>query len=122
MYDDSIKLFEHPEQDSIAVCVYCEQDGLLSLGERIYERFDQAYMNGYNWDALIRFYVQQTDPDLAQEVEADPEAGMFAAYMSHSPENLVKMQRYESLIRKLVQDEATLMAFIEDHYEEIEWD
>jgi hypothetical protein len=51
-------------------------------------------MNGYNWDALIRFYVASVDPTLMDKVETDPEAGMFSAYMSYSPDNVAKMKRF----------------------------
>lgn len=122
MYDESIKLLEMPEHDSISLCVYNENEGLLELGERIHARFEDAYMNGYNWDALIRFYVGRIAPDLMAEVGTDPEAGMFSAYISYSPENLEKMKRFESHVRTMVADEATLMRFIEDYYDEIEWD
>jgi hypothetical protein len=54
-------LLEMPEHDSISVCVYNENGGLLELGQRINARFEDAYMNGYNWDALIRFYVKSLD-------------------------------------------------------------
>ncbi len=122
MYDESIALIEMPELDSISVCVYNEHDGLFALGERINARFEEAYMNGYNWDALIRFYVATVDPDLMDEVGTDPEAGMFAAYLSYSPENLAKMRRFESHVRKMLADEKALIAFIEEHRDEIEWD
>lgn len=122
MYDDSIKLLEMPDLDSISVCVYNEHEGLFALGERIHEKHEQAYMNGYNWDALIRFYVEQKDPELMATVETDPEAGMFAAYTSHSPENLEKMKRFESLVREMVSSDDQLMAFVDANVEEIEWD
>lgn len=122
VYDESIKLLEMPELNSISVCVYVEQEELFALGERINGRFEEAYMNGYNWDALLRFYVASVDPSLMEEVETDPEAGMFAAYMSYSPENLSKMKRFESHVRSMLADENALMKLITDHYEEIEWD
>jgi hypothetical protein len=122
VYDESIKLLELPEHDSISVCVYNESEGLLQLGERINARFEEAYMNGYNWDALIRFYVARIDPALMNEIGSDPEAGMYSAYMSYSPENLEKMKWFESHVRAMVADEAALMTFIESHREEIEWD
>jgi hypothetical protein len=122
VFDESIKLLEMPEHNSISVCVYNEQDGLLSLGEKINAHFEDAYMNGYNWDALIRFYMASIDPNLMEEVETDPEAGMFSAYMSYSPENLVKMKRFKSHILTMLADEASLMEFIKEHYSEIEWD
>lgn len=122
MYDESIELIEMPDHDSISVCVSIADDGLLALGEKINARFEEAYMNGDNWDALIRFYVARVDPDLMREVESDPEAGMFSAYMSYSPDNLRKMKRFESYIRAMLVDEKSLMDFIKKHYEEIEWD
>lgn len=122
MYDDCIKLIEMPELDSISVCVYNEHEDLFALGERINEKHEQAYMNGYNWDALIRFYVGQKDPNLMAEVGTDPEAGMFSAYMSYSPENLEKMKRFEALVREMVSSDDELIAFVDAHVEEIEWD
>lgn len=122
MYDDSIKLIEMPEHDSISVCLYIEHDELFALGQRINEQFEEAYMNGYNWEAVIKYYVHKLDPALMDEVGTDPEAGMFAAYMSYTPENLDKMQRFESHLQKMLADEAALMAFIQEHQEEIEWD
>ena len=122
MYDDSIKMLEMPNHESISVCVYNENEGLLQLGERINKRFEEAYMNGYNWDALIRFYVASLDSALMDEVETDPEAGMFSAYMPYSPENLEKMRRFETYVRAMVADEKALTKFIEKHYDEIEWD
>lgn len=122
MYDDSIKLIEMPEHNSISVCVYNEHDGLLSLGERINEKHEEAYMNGYNWDALIRFYVGQKDPDLMAEVGTDPEAGMFSAYMTYSAENLDKMKRFEAHLREMVSSDDELIAFVDANVKEIEWD
>ena len=122
MYDDSIKLLELPEHDSISVCVFCEQDGLFQLGERINARHEQAYMNGYNWDAVIRSYVGQRDPDLMAEIGTDPEAGMFSAYMSHSPANLEKMKRFEAHVKEMVSREDDLFAFIDANVDQIEWD
>jgi hypothetical protein len=122
MYEESIKLLEMPDHKSISVCVYIENDALFSLGERINARYEDAYMNGYNWDALIRCYVANADPDLMDEVQADPEAGMYSAFMTYSPENLKKMKRFESHIRKMLADEKLLMDFIEEHHDEIDWD
>ncbi len=122
MYDNSIKLIEMPEQNSISVCVFNEHDGLFNLGERINAKHEEAYMNGYNWDALIQFYVGQKDPALMEEVETDPEAGMFSAYMSYSPENLEKMKRFEAHVRDMLASDDDLIAFVDANCNEIEWD
>lgn len=122
MYEDSIKLLEMPEHDSISVCVYNENDGLFQLGERIHSKHEIAYMNGYNWDALIRFYVGQKEPKLMAEVESDPEAGMYSAYMSYSAENLNKMKQFETHVREMLSDDDRLLTYIGEHVDEIEWD
>ncbi len=92
------------------------------MGDRINEKHEEAYMIGYGWDALIRFYVGEKDRELMQEVETDPEAGMFSAYMKFSPENLEKMKRFEVHVRAMVADEKALMEFVDAHCDEIEWD
>ena len=122
MYDDCIKLIEMPDINSISICVYNENDGIFEFGERINKQFEAAYMNGYNWDALITYYVNSVDPDLMAEVKTDPEAGMFSAYMEFSQDNLEKMKRFEAHVRKMLADEDTLLKFIADNYEKIEWD
>ena len=122
MFDESIKLIEMQEHNSIAVCVYNENDELFEFGERINKQFDQAYMNGYNWDALITYYVNSVDSDLMAEINTDPEAGMFSAYIEYNQDNLYKMKRFEAHIRTMLSDEAILLKFITDNYEKIEWD
>lgn len=122
MYDESIKLIEMPEINSISVCLYIGHDDVFALGERINAHFDEAYMTGDNWDAVIMHYVRNADPERMNEVKTDPEAGMFAAYMSYSPANLDTMTRFESHVRTLLNDENMLMAYIEKNREQIEWD
>lgn len=122
MYDDCIQLLDSEDSDWITVCVQNEMEGLFELSERIHARFDEAYMNGYNWDALIRYYVDQVEPGFMVDVETDPEAGSFSAYMPRSAENMAKMKRFETHVRTMVADEAALLEFIEAHRDEIEWD
>lgn len=122
MFSDNVKLLEMPEYNSISVCVYNENEGLLEFGERLNEKFEEAYMNGYNWDAVISCYVKSVDPELAEVVNSDPEAGMYSAYMEYSEENLEKMKRFEMHVKKMLSDEETLTKFIEENYDSIEWD
>lgn len=122
MYDKSVALIKMPENDCISVCLYCENDDLLALGERINAQFEGAYMNGYNWDALISLYVGKQDAKLMNEIESDPEAGMYSGYTSFSSENLQKMKRFEAYLRDMLKNEKQLMTFIREHQSEIEWD
>ena len=122
MNDDDILLIEMPEHGSISVCLYNEHDDIFEMGERINEQFEEAYMNGYNWDAVIRFYIGNVEPELLKDIDTDPEAGMFSAHCKHSAENLEKMRRFETHMRTLLSDEPALIQLIADNRAAIEWD
>lgn len=123
MYDTCIELIERPEDDLITLHVYCENDELFQLGQRINERFENAYMNGYNWEVLIDYDVKRIEPTLLSAIVPDPEAGLYAADMRGcNPANLQTMKRFEAHVRALLKDEQTVTSFIEKHYKDIEWD
>ena len=121
-HEKNIKLLEHP--DSVSVCVFVENKSLFSLGKRIMERHPQVGedMGGYNWDALIAFYVGEKDAALMESIRRDPEAGMYSAYMKNSPENLAKMKRFEALLKEMLSNDDELIAFIGANVDQIEWD
>ena len=59
----------------INVLLEVEHDKVLELGDRLGEINEAAYMNGYNWDALIRHYLKNNAPDILEAMDTDPEAG-----------------------------------------------
>ena len=121
MFEESIQLIEIADLGSISVCLYNENDEVFEIGERIHATYEEAYMNGYNWDALIRFFGK-VDPDLVADFRTDPEAGMFTAVFDHSEENLEKAKRFEAHLHKLLADEAAIFKLIGENREQIEWD
>lgn len=50
----------------INVLLEVEHDKVLELGDRLGEINEAAYMNGYNWDALIRHYLKNNAPDILE--------------------------------------------------------
>lgn len=44
------------------------------------EEKDEAYMNGYNWEAFLNFYLEKYFPEVMTGMSSDPEAGMYAAW------------------------------------------
>ena len=64
LHDECIDFIEDEENDFVPFCLHVEDGALAALGERINEEFEDAYMNGYNWDILISAYVQNRDPAL----------------------------------------------------------
>ena len=66
--------------DRIGVWFYNENDKPFSIGEKMCEINENAYMNGYNWDAFFNYYFAENAPDILEGLESDPEAGSYAAY------------------------------------------
>ncbi len=74
-----------------------------------FEEYDYAG-NGYGWEGVARSAVQAHAPDIAEFVEYDPEAGMFAA-VSDDPEAL---RRLGALLRRAVRDRDFLEQLLRD--------
>ncbi|MEM6672492.1 MAG: Imm51 family immunity protein [Planctomycetota bacterium] len=122
MSHPSIRLIDDDDLETISLCLYVEDDAVFAMGERINEQCEDAYMNGYNWEALILFWLKDKHPDLADGLETDPEAGMFAADYAKSDANRVKAKKFYDALAALVSDEEALTAYILEHSEAIPWD
>ena len=109
-------------EDSISVCFSLEQDRPFSIGEKMNELNENAYMNGYNWEAFLCYYLSKYAPDVAEEMNTDPEAGMYVAYYTFTPENEARAIKFVEIITKLVENEEELHRIIRDEGNEIEWD
>ena len=109
-------------KDTISVYFDVEAEKPFALGERLYAVCDMAYMNGYNWAALLDWHLAQTAPELLEGLEADPEAGSYVALYPLSPENEAKAEQLAALIRALVEGEDELFRILREHSDEIEWD
>ena len=81
-----------------------------------------AYMNGYNWEALLRYYLEKNAPDILAGMDPDPEADMYEAHWPLTPENEAKAKRFEEIIRSLVEHEEELCRLVQEEGGEIEWD
>lgn len=118
--NDYVKILKH--DDSIDVVFYIENDNIMALGEKLEEINENAYMNGYNWEALLNFYIEQNAPELSDTFESDPEAGMYAAYFEDSPEGEENAEALAKVIVSLVENEEKLFDFVREFGDEIEWD
>lgn len=108
--------------DHITVWFYNEQDKPFAVGEKMFAVNEDAYMNGYNWDAVFQYYLSKYAPDILEGLESDPEAGSYAAYYEVSPENEAKAQKFAELISALVEDEEELCRIVREEGDNIEWD
>lgn len=112
----------HEESNNISVCFYIERDKIMEIGEKMEEINDEAYMNGYNWEAFLNHYLQMYYPEVLTEMGSDPEAGMYVAYYKGSPKNEKRADKLVEIINDLVSDENKIYKFVEKEGENIEWD
>ncbi len=108
--------------DNVGISFDVEAEKPFHVGEQMNAAHEMAYMNGYNWAALLDWYLGQTAPELLEGLEHDPEAGSYAGYYLLSPENEAKAEKVAELIRALVENEAEACRLVREHGDEIEWD
>ena len=117
---DYVTTVKHEE--SISVCFWIEQDKLLAIGNKMNAIKEEAYMNGYNWEAFFNYYLAKYAPDVTEGMDTDPEAGMYAAYYDLTPENEVRAEKFVQIITNLVENEEELYRIVREEGDEIEWD
>ena len=119
---DYIRIFNH-DDGSIALCFDIENDKILEIGDEMNEIVEEAYMNGYNWDAFLHAYLAENAPDILVGMNTDPEAGTYVAYYEKgNAENEEKAIRFAEIIISLMEDKEQLFKFLREKGEYIEWD
>ena len=108
--------------DRIGVWFFNENDKPFAIGEKMCEINENAYMNGYNWDALLRYYLAKNAPELLEGLDSDPEAGSYVAYYDLTEENEKKAEKLVQIIVSLVENEEELYRLVREEGDEIEWD
>lgn len=108
-------------ENQVSVCLSIN-DYTLSVGEKLEEINEYAYMNGYNWEAILNCYLEKNHPKLLENLDSDPEADMYVAYYDLNEENLKKAKELKKLITELLEYPDDLYEFVEQYGDEIEWD
>ena len=99
-----------------------EVEKTLAIGEQMNEINEEAYMNGYNWDAFFNYYLEENAPDILQSIDSDPEAGTYAAYFAENEENEEKAKRFANIIISLIENEEEIYKILQEKGDKIEWD
>lgn len=110
------------EKNRIYLSFRIEQEKILAIGEKMNEINESAYMNGYNWEAFLNYYVGKYNADILTGMESDPEAGGYYAYWDYSPENEKRADELVAIIQNLIENEAILYKIVAEDGDEIEWD
>jgi tetratricopeptide (TPR) repeat protein len=108
--------------DYISVPFYIEKDKVFAIGEKINKIDEAAYMNGYNWEALLRYYIGRHYPEIEEHLKHDPEAGMYVGYFKNTKENEALANKLVEIITDLVENEDKLYDLVRHEGTNIEWD
>ena len=119
-YDD--EEFVDPDEMQVGVEFDVTADKPFAVGEKMTEIDENAYMNGYNWEAFFNLYLAEKAPELLEDLETDTEGSTYIALYPLSDENEKKAERFAKLIETLVEEETELLQFLRERGGEIEWD
>lgn len=117
---DIIQQFQH--ERGITITFQVESDYVMTIGKSLQNIHVYAYMNGYNWEAVLSHYLKKEHPELADGLEYDPEAGSMAMYYPLGAEYVERAKQLEQVIRDLLADEQRLYNFVRAEADRIPWD
>ena len=111
---------KNEHDDQISVYFNIEADEVMAIGAKMEAINEEAYTNGYNWEAFLKYYLQANQPDLLDGLDTDSEAGTYVAIYEMFDSS--KADKLVSLINSLVQNPDLVYSFLKVSGEEIEWD
>ncbi len=117
---DYVSIVKH--ENSLSVCFYLEQDKPFRIGEKMNELNEEAYMNGYNWEAFFDYYLTKHSSEVIKNMDPDPEAGMYVACYDLTSENEKKAEKFVEIIEDLIENEDKLYEIVKNEGNDIEWD
>jgi len=110
------------DETYITVRFYTIDPDIMAIGKKMNAIHEDAHMNGYNWDAFLRYYLKKHSPDLLKEMDTDPEAGMYAAYYPTTTKNELRANKFAELIDSLLNQEEELYRIVKEEGNNINWD
>ena len=118
---DYLSIMRH-DDGSVAICFNIENNQILALGEEMNDIMEEAYMNGYNWEAFLNYYLAENAQDILEDMETDPEAGSYVAYYEDGAANENKAKRLADIIVSIVENKEEIFKVLREKGNEIEWD
>ena len=118
---DYLFIMNH-DDGSVSLSFNIEDDDILALGEEMNEVREEAYMNGYNWEAFLNYYLAVNAPEILEDMETDSEAGSYVAYYDDGTANQEKVIRLAEIIVSLVENKEEIFKVLREKGNEIEWD
>ena len=118
---DYLTVLKH-DDGSVSICFSIENDSIFALGEEMNKIRAEAYMNGYNWNAFLNYYLSVNAPDILAGLESDPEAGMYIAEYVDGAVGENKARRFAEIIVSLVENKEKIFKILRENGDNIVWD
>jgi len=109
-------------ENEISMSFLIEWEKPLAIGKKMNELNENAYMNGYNWEAFFNYYLSKHASDVLEGLISNSEAGTYVAVYERTPENMIRVNKFVEIIRSLIENEDELYRIIREEGENIEWD
>lgn len=106
----------------ISLQFVADSDVPFALGKKMSEIYEEAHMNGYNWEAFFKHYLSKSNPKFLEGASFASEIRNFIIYFQLTKENEVKLQKISDTIKSLVNNEAEVLRIVKEESGEIEWD
>lgn len=106
----------------VYACFNLESDKLLKICENVSKVNSKAYLNCYNWEALLFHYIQNNSPDLLVDLDTDVEDTDFIAIYQINELNESKVDKFISIISDFVENDDKLLHYVKEFSNEIEWE
>ncbi len=109
-------------EEYISLNFFIENEKIMVIGEKMEKINPEAYMNGYNWEAFLNYYLEKNAPEVLEGMDSDPESTMYVVYYDNTAENAEKTAKLAEIIEYLVENPEDIYEIVRKHSDEIEWE
>ncbi len=109
-------------EEYISLNFFIENKKIMNIGARMEKINPEAYMNGYNWEAFLNYYLEKNVPEILEGMDSDPESAMYAVYYDNTAENSEKTAKLAEIIEYLIENPNDIYEILLEHGDEIEWE
>jgi len=106
--------------DETSVFFNTDEEEILAIGAQMEAITSEAYMNGYNWEAFLHYYLQIKQPELLIGMDTDSESATYVALYYSA--DAYKADELVALIKELVNNPDMIYEFLKENGDSIEWD
>ncbi|WBW96224.1 Imm51 family immunity protein [Oceanirhabdus sp. W0125-5] len=109
------------QEDSVSDVFNIEEDKVFHIVHKINQIKEEAYMNGYNREELLNYYLEEKFANLLDEMDVDSEVSTYVEYYPLTKAKIEKSKNAVSLITEFIENQEKLYEFVLENNYEIVW-